>query len=84
MSASSSEVRSASVAMRQWSTRSMRRVEQPDDRLRVSGVDREQHQASASSADVEADVEHAHRVRERADRDEIGAALRVGADRVEA
>ena len=43
----------------------------------------EQHVGRCSSADVETDVEHPHRVRERTHRDEVGAGLGVRAHRVE-
>ena len=58
-------------------------AEQPDDRLGVAGVDRRAACRAGSSADVETDVEHPHRVGERTHRDEVGAGLRVRADGVE-
>src|SRR3954454_15840794 len=81
MSASSSEVRSASVAMRQWSTRSLPR--NSPTTVCVFPASMASSIGRQSSADVEADVEHAYRVRERADRDEVGAALGVRTDRVD-
>ena len=64
-------------------------VEEPDDGLRVPGVDRQQHgrllsiKPVTAVTDVQADVEHRHRVRERADRDEVGARLGVRPDGLE-
>ena len=49
ISASSSDVRSATVAMRQWSTSSLS-VEEPDDGLGVAGVDARAAWASAPSS----------------------------------
>ena len=82
MSASSSEVRSATVAMRQWSTSSASRNSPTTVCVFPASIVNNMA-GSSQSQDVQADVEHRHRVRERADRDEVGARLGVRADRLE-
>src|SRR6478609_4406392 len=85
ISASSSDVRDATVAMRQWSARSA-----PSNRPMTVWVLPVSIASSMASAlrgevghDVERDVERDGAVRDRTDRDVLRTGVRVGADRLE-
>ena len=78
MSASSSEVRSATVAMRQWSTSSASRKSPTTVWVFPASIVNSIGRLLISH--VQTDVEDGDGVRERADRDEVGARLGVRRD----